>query len=143
MNKTLILTITSILLATILLSCNFHHQSPIPEIVPDEGHGSLIGSLSLSSVLTSGETQYVYAAKYISITQNEGLYLYDLMNGLESIVDENGKFRFENIPEGLYVLSIGRFPEEAVRILDDNYQVRVVEVKSGEINHLSEIFFSN
>jgi hypothetical protein len=103
------------------------------------GHGSLAGSIDRKTLPKPGEDYYVFAAKYIDINSDGGVYLFDLNDGPEAKIDSKGNFELVNIPTGSYVLTVGRYPEEAVRIVNDERKVRVVEVKPGETNNLGHL----
>jgi hypothetical protein len=113
------------------------NDSSLP--VFDRDSGSLTGSINRSKLQDPDDEYYVFAAEYIDINQEGGVYFFDLSRGPEAKLSKKGDFEFANMPAGKYVLSIGRFPEEAIRILNEESNVRVVEVKPGEINSLGKV----
>jgi len=140
--------LTILLIAFALSACSTATASltptnPIPAIpTASASMGVVAGRLISKDTHTAFANRYVFLAVVSYNETGQGAFFVDTGHSPTTQSDENGYFRFVNVPPDDYVLVVGEPAMGSVAITDPNTgNPKIWKVEAGKITQMNEIPF--
>lgn len=129
------------LLAGLLAACAAAPTAAAPTPLPVQltpGKSALVGTVSEAGEIWPERTLRIYAASYDGNEQGEGFYLLDTARAPQALLASGGAFQLQ-LPPGSYVLVVGPTGGESLMVSDENNQMRLFKMQSGQIQQLGDL----
>jgi hypothetical protein len=108
---------------------------------PESGKGGIVGKIEIPEKWEDKEN-FVYLAQYYAHDEVSGNFILEPERFPKTLISKRGEFFLNNLEPGNYVLIIGPQPEIGKLVMKHGVPV-IVEVKSDQINELSELVLAN
>ena len=110
----------------------------IPQIVPDEGFGGIVGVIQDFDPSQYTRDVYVWVADFYGNVDEGGFYVLIPEQFPKAKVEANGLFQVNNLKPGTYVMVVGMRAESALPVIEGG-TTKVVTVTANELAEIGEV----